>query len=240
MSAACSASSGWPDRRRSARAGAGRSPTACTSRPPTAGGPSPTPCARRSTSSTSAARWPASPSWRPPRFHFTLPGLGPGLRRRPRGRRAGGRRHRQSAPFVPREAFALTRYELQACPTLYPGQTVRAEVEGAPARLLVRGSTSGDELVTCADPRACSSGGSPTPAGGRSPRWASRPTGPARLGLADLGRRAGGVRWAGRPAGRVARAWVGGVDRWDDHLAGAVPADPGPRHRVAHPGDWRE
>jgi hypothetical protein len=40
--------------------------------------------------------------------------------------------------FASPEALADEHYELQACPTLYPGQTLRAAVSGAPARLLVR------------------------------------------------------------------------------------------------------
>jgi hypothetical protein len=107
----------------------------------------------------------------------------------------------------------MSGYELQACPTLYPGQTVRAEVEGAPARLLIRVYDADDELVTLRGPglewRIPDTGGQPIAEVG------VETDGPARLrwltwdGAPDvtLGR-ATGTMWR--------RAWVHGVDRWGD------------------------
>ena len=131
----------------------------------------------------------------------------------------------------------MSGYELQASPTLYPGQTVRAEVEGAPARLLIRVYDERDELVTVRGPglewRVPDTGGQPIaevgietdgPARLRSLTWDGAPE-------VTLGRPAGGTLWR--------RAWVHGVDRWGDWWPEAVPADPGPRHRPADPGHAR-
>ena len=153
------------------------------------------------------------PAWRPPRFHFTFPGSVQGFD----GEHADGALAVDgiavTPTFIPREAFDLSGYDLQACPTLYPGQTVRAEVDGAPARLLIRVYDERDELVTMRGPglewRVPDTGGRPIAEVG------VETDGPARLrwltwdGAPDvtLRRPAGGTLWR--------RAWVQGVDRWD-------------------------
>jgi ADP-ribosylglycohydrolase len=156
------------------------------------------------------------PPWRPPRFHFSFPGSVQGF----------GAPHADGAlavdgiavtpTFVPREALAMTGYELQASPALYPGQTVRAVVEGAPARLLVRVYGADDELDTVRGPegalewRLPDTGGRPIaevgvettrPARLRSLTWDGEPD--VTLGAAE------GSMWR--------RAWVRGVDHWDAH-----------------------
>ncbi len=155
----------------------------------------------------------AGNAWRPPRFHFSFPGSVQGF----------DAPHEDGAllvdgiattpTFVPREAFGMIGYELQASPTLYPGQTVRAEVEGAPARLLIRVYGERDELVTLRGPglewRIPDTGGQPIaevgietdgPARLRSLTWDGTPE-------VTLGRASGSL-WR--------RAWVNGVDRWGD------------------------
>jgi ADP-ribosylglycohydrolase len=156
------------------------------------------------------------PPWRPPRFHFTFPGSVQGF----------GAVHDDGAlefdgvavtpTFIPREALAMTGYELQACPTLYPGQTVRAVVEGAPARLLVRVYGAGDDLVTVRGPEGALDWRIPETGGRPIAEVGVESTGPARLRS---------LTWDGEPEavlGRAEgsmwrRAWVRGVDRWDEH-----------------------
>ena len=155
----------------------------------------------------------AGHAWRPPRFHFSFPGSVQGF----------DAPHDDGAllvdgiattpTFIPREAFGMIGYELQASPTLYPGQTVRAEVEGAPARLLIRVYDERDELVTLRGPglewRIPDTGGQPIaevgietdgPARLRSLTWDGAPE-------LTLGRASGSL-WR--------RAWVNGIDRWGD------------------------
>jgi ADP-ribosylglycohydrolase len=123
--------------------------------------------------------------------------------------------------FIPPEAITMTGYELQATPTLYPGQTVRARVDGAACRLLVRAYNAADELVTLRGPEATAgelawrvpdTGGQPVAQVG------IEASGPARLhwltwdGPPDVTLTrpaAGGHMWR--------RAWVHGVDRFDPH-----------------------
>jgi ADP-ribosylglycohydrolase len=151
--------------------------------------------------------------WRPPRFHFSFPGSVQGFDavHDDGGLAVDG--VATTPTFIPREALAMTGYELQASPTLYPGQTVRAEVEGAPARLIIRVYDERDELVTLRGPglewRIPDTGGRPIAEVG------VETNGPARLrwvtwdGAPDvtLGR-APGTMWR--------RAWVHAVDRWGD------------------------
>jgi ADP-ribosylglycohydrolase len=160
------------------------------------------------------------PPWAPPaRFHFSFPGSVQGF---------SGGKHAGAAlavpeggvavtpTFIPPEALGMTGYGLQASPTLYPGQTVRARVEGAPCRLLVRAYDGADELVTIRGGlgehvwRVPDTGGQPIVEVGLEA------TGPARLhslgweGAPDVTftRPAeGGTLWR--------RAWVQAVDRFD-------------------------
>jgi ADP-ribosylglycohydrolase len=155
------------------------------------------------------------PPWRPPRFHFSFPGSVQGFDA-PHDDGALAVDGIATTPtFIPREALGMIGYELQACPTLYPGQTVRAEVEGAPARLLIRVYDENDQLVTIRGPglewRIPASGGQPIaevgvetdgPARLRSLTWDGAPD-------VTLSRPAGGTLWR--------RAWVHGVDRWGAH-----------------------
>ncbi len=153
-------------------------------------------------------------AWRPPRFHFSLPGSVQGFDAVHEDGALAVDGIATTPTFIPREALGIKGYELQASPTLYPGQTVRAEVEGAPARLLIRVYDADDELVTVRGPglewRIPDTGGQPIAEVG------VETDGPARLrwltwdGAPDvtLGRPAGGTLWR--------RAWVHGVDRWGD------------------------
>jgi ADP-ribosylglycohydrolase len=152
--------------------------------------------------------------WRPPRFHFSFPGSVQGFEGRHDDGALAVDGVATTPTFLPREALRMTGYELQVSPTLYPGQTVRAEVDGAPARLLIRVYDSDDELVTVRGPglewRIPDTGGQPIaevgvetdgPARLRSLTWDGAPD-------VTLGRPAGGTLWR--------RAWVHGVDRWGD------------------------
>jgi ADP-ribosylglycohydrolase len=162
------------------------------------------------------------PRWTPAaRFHFALPGSVQGF--------TGPVEHVDGAlaihgpgvavtpTFIPPEAIGMTGYELQACPTLYSGQTLRAGIDGAPCRLLVRVYGASDGLTTLYGPeggahqwRVPDTGGQPIAQVG------VEASGPARLdwltwdGAPDvtLTRPAdGGTMWR--------RAWVHGVDRFD-------------------------
>jgi ADP-ribosylglycohydrolase len=153
------------------------------------------------------------PPWRPPRFHFSFPGSVQGFDAPHEDGALAVDGIATTPTFIPLEALRIGGYELQASPTLHPGQTVRAEVEGAPARLVIRVYDERDELITLRGPglewRIPDTGGRPIAEVG------VETDGPARLlsltwdGAPDvtLGR-AGGTMWR--------RAWVLGVDRWGD------------------------
>ena len=120
--------------------------------------------------------------------------------------------------FIPPEARAMSGYPLQASPTLYPGQLVRAGITGAPARLVVQVYDGDDRLVTLRGPdgadawRVPDTGGQPVAAVG------VETSAPARLEW---------LTWDGAPEATFTRppaggtmwrrAWVHGVDRWGDH-----------------------
>jgi hypothetical protein len=103
-------------------------------------------------------RLPARPAG--PRFAFELPGsvqgfvADEGVRvHNPGGRLAvSGAATVVTPTFIPEQARAMPIYGLVACPTLYPGQTIRAAASG-PARLVLRAYTGDDEVVTIDGPR---------------------------------------------------------------------------------------
>jgi ADP-ribosylglycohydrolase len=157
------------------------------------------------------------PPWRPPRFHFSFPGSVQGFDAENVDGALAVDGVAVTPTFIPREALGLSGYELQASPTLYPGQTVRAHVEGAPARLLVRVYDERDELVTLRGPEGSLEWRVPDTGGQPIAEVGVETAGPARLrsltwdGAPDvrLGRPDGGTLWR--------RAWVHAVDRWDPH-----------------------
>jgi ADP-ribosylglycohydrolase len=163
------------------------------------------------------------PPWAPKdgaRFHFALPGAVQGFSG-PVEHRAGALAIRSpgvsvTPTFIPPEAIAMTGYELQASPTLYPGQTVRARVDGGRFRLLVRVYDGSDGLVTVHAPegatewRVPDTGGQPIAQVGVEafePVLLDRLTwdGPPDATLTRPAE--GGSMWR--------RAWVNGVDRFD-------------------------
>jgi ADP-ribosylglycohydrolase len=157
-----------------------------------------------------------APPWRPPRFHFSFPGSVQGFD----GEHVDGALAVDGVAvtptFVPQEALRMTGYELQASPILHPGQTVRAEVDGAPARLLVRVYGVGDELDELRGPEGALRW--------RVPDTGGRPI--AQVGVATSGpARLRSLTWDGAPDVTLGpaegsmwrRAWVRGVDHWDDH-----------------------
>jgi ADP-ribosylglycohydrolase len=156
------------------------------------------------------------PPWRPPRFHFTFPGSVQGFDARHDDGALAVDGVAVTPTFVPREALGMVGYELQACPTLYPGQTVRAVVEGAPARLLVRVHGEADELVTLRGPEGALEWQVPDTGGRPIAEVGVETAGPARLRS---------LTWDGEPEAVLGpaegstwrRAWVRGVDHWDDH-----------------------
>jgi hypothetical protein len=156
------------------------------------------------------------PPWRPPRFHFTFPGSVQGFDADHDDGALAVDGIAVTPTFIPREALAISGYELQACPTLYPGQTVRAVVEGAPARLLLRVYGADDELVTLRGPEGALEWRVPDTGGRPIAEVGVETAGPARLRS---------LTWDGDPEavfGRAEgsmwrRAWVRGVDHWDDH-----------------------
>ncbi|HEY6694966.1 MAG TPA: ADP-ribosylglycohydrolase family protein [Solirubrobacteraceae bacterium] len=154
------------------------------------------------------------------RFHFSLPGSVQGFE--------GAVVHVDRAlaidgvavtpTFVPPEAIRMTGYELQACPTLYPGQTVRVDIEGAQFRLLTRVYDESDALTTLYGPEGASEWRVPDTGGQPIAQVGVEASGPARLhwltwdGAPDVTLTrpaAGGAMWR--------RAWVRGVDRFDAH-----------------------
>jgi ADP-ribosylglycohydrolase len=165
------------------------------------------------------------PPWAPAegaRFHFALPGSvqgfdgpvehadgslaihGPGVTATP--------------TFTPPEAIGMSGYELQACPTVYPGQTLRARIDGAPCRLLVRVYDGSDRLTTLFGPPGESTWRVPDTGGQPVAQVGLEASGPARLHW---------LTWDGAPDVTLTRpseggsmwrrAWVRGVDRFDPH-----------------------
>ena len=122
--------------------------------------------------------------WEPgARFHFSLPGSVQGFE--------GSVEHVDGAlavdgvavtpTFIPSEALAMTGYELQASPTLYSGQVLRMQTEGAPCRLLVRVYDGSDELVTLRGPVGASEWRVPDTGGQPIAQVGIEAAGPARL-----------------------------------------------------------
>ena len=154
--------------------------------------------------------------WRPPRFHFSFAGSVQGFDAEHADGALAVDGVAVTATFVPREALAMIGYELQASPTLYPGQTVRAEIDGAPARLLVRVYGAGDELEELRGPEEARAWRVPDTGGRPIAQVGVETAGPARLRS---------LSWDGAPdvvlgpaeGSMWRRAWVRGVDRWDDH-----------------------
>jgi ADP-ribosylglycohydrolase len=165
------------------------------------------------------------PPWAPAdgaRFHFALPGSVQGFE--------GPIEHADSTlairgpgiavtpTFIPPQAIAITGYELQACPALYPGQTVRARIEGASCRLLVRVYDGSDQLTTLHGPEGESTWRVPDTGGQPIAQVGIEASGPAVLHW---------LRWDGAPDVTLTRpadggtmwrrAWVHGVDRFDPH-----------------------
>jgi ADP-ribosylglycohydrolase len=151
------------------------------------------------------------------RFHFPFPGSVQGFE---------GGRHEDGAlavdgtavtpTFIPPEAIGMGGYELQASPTLYPGQTIRAAITGAPARLLVRVYGGDDALETIAGP--------PGAVEWRVPDTGGRPV--AQVGIETQGAaRLEWLTWDGAPEVTFTRppdggtmwrrAWVRAVDRFE-------------------------
>jgi ADP-ribosylglycohydrolase len=130
--------------------------------------------------------------------------------------------------FLPTDAMKMPGYGLIASPTLYPGQTVRAEVTGtadAQVALFVRCYGAGDELQCVqSEPVALRAGETMTLA------WTPQVDGGspiAEVGVSVQGRRAGTLRlrtldWQGAPRVTLTRpahdgsmwqrAWVKGCD----------------------------
>jgi ADP-ribosylglycohydrolase len=163
------------------------------------------------------------PPWAPKdgaRFHFELPGSLQGFEGPVEN--AGGSLAVSGVAvtptFIPPEAIGMTGYELQASPTLYPGQVVRARVDGERYRLLVRVYDGSDRLVTLHGPEGENEWRVPDTGGQPIAQVGVEAFEPVRLDR---------VGWDGppevtltRPAegGRMwRRAWVQGVDRFDPH-----------------------
>jgi ADP-ribosylglycohydrolase len=162
------------------------------------------------------------PPWRPPRFHFSFPGSVQGFDADHDDGALAVNGVAVTPTFAPPEARGMIGYELQVSPTLYPGQTVRAVVEGAPARLLVRvydGShPPGDELVTLRGPAGALEWRVPDTGGRPIAQVGVETAGPARLrSLTWDGepeatfRRAEGAMWrhASRACGATTRCCCG-------------------------------
>jgi ADP-ribosylglycohydrolase len=159
------------------------------------------------------------PPWRPKdgaRFHFALPGSVQGFD----GRHMDGALEFEGVAvtptFAPPETIAATGYELQASPTLYPGQTIRARADGH-CRLLIRVYDGSDELVTLRGPEGALEWRVPDTGGRPIAQVGLEAAGPARLewltwdGAPDVTLTRppdGGTMWR--------RAWVHGV-RFDPH-----------------------
>ena len=148
---------------------------------------------------------------------------------------AAGSAARAATPtFVPPDALHLGGYALNASPTMYSGQTVRAEVEAAaedPApvrvRLFIRSYAAQDQLVTAHGPEVDLAPGARHAFVWRIPETGGAPI--AEIGLELLGERGASgtlyldyLTWDGvpdvtltRPAQRGTtwrRAWVPGAD----------------------------
>jgi hypothetical protein len=192
------------------------------------------------------------------KFHFSLPGAVQGfeadpdsapakvtneandsgsrwlLVRAPEGTTAEQPARALTPTFIPEEVVNIVGYELFASPTLYPGQSVTADLaalaeNGAPveARLVLRHYTGQDELVTIAGPSQTLAPGEPATLGWRIPDLGGLPV--QAIGIDLLGPGAVAIdrlTWDGtptvtleRPLGATGdlwrRAWVNGVDHFE-------------------------
>jgi ADP-ribosylglycohydrolase len=192
------------------------------------------------------------------KFHFSLPGavqsfqadpdLAPttltneandsGSRwlivRAPAGTTADQPSRAMTPTFIPDEAVNLEGYQLLACPTLYPGQTVTADLaalaeNGAPveARLVLRHYTGQDELVTVAGPSETLAPGQRATLTWQVPDLGGLPVqaigidllGPGAVALDRLTWNGAPTVTLERPQGATGelwrRAWIDGVDHFE-------------------------
>jgi hypothetical protein len=142
-----------------------------------------------------------------------------------------------TATFVPPEAKEMPGYTLLASPTLYPGQTVRADVvadarndTALSVRLLVQSYGAEDKLVTTYGPDTTLAAGAHHGFEWRVPDMGGQPIATVGLEIAGAPRGAGTIyldflTWDGAPdvafvkpagGGTMWRhAWVNGVDQYD-------------------------
>ena len=166
------------------------------------------------------------------RFHFTLPGSVQGFTARgvsPTAagavRNSGGRlaidgpATATTPTFIPPEAQYMPIYGLLGSPTLYPGQTIRARIDGD-ARLVI-GVYNGDDMVDLLDGPAAADG----EISWTVPDLGGQP-------VVEVGLRCDGpavlhyLTWGGSPTTTLTRpadggtmwrrAWVPAVDRFDE------------------------
>ena len=153
---------------------------------------------------------------------------------------APGRVARVSTPtFVPSEAIDMPDYRLLASPTLYPGQDVRVRVVAddsnsgeVTCRPFVRAYGADDALRIHYGPEAILKPGSANPLEWRVGDTGSQPIARVGVELTAEGATSGSVyldyvAWDGTPEVTLTRpaeggtmwrrAWVNGVDRFDEH-----------------------
>jgi ADP-ribosylglycohydrolase len=156
---------------------------------------------------------------------------------RARGLAPGRVARATTATFIPPDAKDMPGYSLLASPTLYPGQTVRADVEadagnGSPlvCRLLVQSYGAEDRLRTTYGPQATLEAGARHSFAWRVPDMGGQPIAAVGLEIAGAPRGEGtvyldAVTWDGAPdtvfrrpqeGGTLwRRAWVDAVDQYD-------------------------
>ena len=179
-------------------------------------------------------------------------------------RLAPGRVARVTTPtFIPPEDLAMERYSLLACPTLYPGQVVRASIAAASdnalsvdCRLIVLVYDEHDNLGTVAGPDMALAPGDLRLLAWEIPVTGGQPVAEVGIEITSDAPCDGRVLldwldWSGTPEVTFAapdagtawqRAWVNGVDRvdWRDPQHWRVIQNEGTGLLIQGTRDWRD
>lgn len=148
-----------------------------------------------------------------------------------------------TATFIPPEAIAMPGYTLLASPTLYPGQTIQAELEADRhnstallCRLIIQAYADEDRLVASYGPPIMLAAGEQCSLRWRVPDMSGCPIATVGLEIAGTAQGAGTLyldmlSWSGsantvfRKPDQAAtlwrRAWVDAVDQYDSSASGA-------------------
>ncbi|MEV5963619.1 ADP-ribosylglycohydrolase family protein [Kribbella sp. NPDC051952] len=195
------------------------------------------------------------------RFHFALPNSVQGFTIAEGNGQVSNDGGRLTVPggttvstptFIPPDSQKMRTYDLVASPTLYPGQTVTAQIDATDdteVRLTIAAYDENDELQTFSGPATALTSGDSAELTFTVPDLGGQPV--ATVGLATSGTvDLDSLTWDGaptltltRPTGGTLwrRAWVRAVDRWEDGPESfRITQEEGTGLLIQGSRDWRD